>query len=285
MLPLLVAVELQFSVLLLCGCAHQTMDMSRARHEFYTQTATAFSEGVLYKPSPATLGDLISKLAPLIIEEWAAPSSDGHRGPLGTGETNRLEVSHLTLYGMQQSVTIQGQPHAQLTFLWQLGFQGGRPGAPYCQGGVRITLDRAGAPAIWEALSDNAELNPIFVAQSLEKAAAAQFGPPLEGRHYSVEPPLAGHPNVVVAALLADGPLPMGPIVYLQARPSGIRTILCRCMPAQVRRIVASGFYDLRPVEVLLRDASPSAHSLMGFLTQIQGAGELNDHLRLPGSF
>ena len=57
---------------------------------------------------------------------------------------------------------------------------------------------------------------------------------------------------MIVPAVLEDGPVPMGPFVYLLARSSDVATLLCRCSPARFDSVVVSDDYDLEPLETLL---------------------------------
>ena len=99
--------------------------------------------------------------------------------------------------------------------------------------GIRITLDARSQPAAWEVLTDTSGLRLIFVSQSLEAAAAAEFGKPLQGRRYAIERDLGQAPGVVVPRVVDDGPVAMGPIVYLCEGTRNVSTVICRCMPAQ----------------------------------------------------
>jgi hypothetical protein len=56
-------------------------------------------------------------------------------------------------------------------------------------------------------------------------------------------------PDVIVARVIDDGPIPMGPIVYLSAETRQVSTLICRCMPAQARRLLVTGTYNLRPFQ------------------------------------
>ena len=56
-------------------------------------------------------------------------------------------------------------------------------------------------------------------------------------------------PDVIVARVIEDGPVPMGPIVYLSAGTRQVSTLICRCMPAQARKLLATRTYDLLPFQ------------------------------------
>ena len=113
--------------------------------------------------------------------------------------------------------------------------------------GIRITLNSAGQPAIWEVLADSSTAKLFFVSQKLEAAAMAQFGKPLPGRRFATERSMEAAPDVIVARVIDDGPVVAGPIVYLSADTRAVSTLICRCMPAQARKLLATGTYDLLP--------------------------------------
>ena len=57
---------------------------------------------------------------------------------------------------------------------------------------------------------------------------------------------------MVAARIIDDGPVPMGPYVYLNAPPSRtVTTVLCRCSPSQVEAFIETRYYDLRPLETM----------------------------------
>jgi hypothetical protein len=112
-----------------------------------------------------------------------------------------------------------------------------------------MTLGRRGYGVTWEILSSEAEGRMIYVSQPLEKAAAAEFGTPLPGRSFSVEPRLEEHPDVVVPRVVGDGPQPMGPFVYLDAAALNVTTLICRCEPSQIGEVPISTHYALRRIE------------------------------------
>ena len=66
---------------------------------------------------------------------------------------------------------------------------------------------------------------------------------------------------MVVARVLADGPMAMGPFVYLTEPGLEVTTLLCRCMPAQVDDFFANTYYELiengSPGELLPSNVNP----------------------------
>jgi hypothetical protein len=138
-------------------------------------------------------------------------------------------------------------------------------------------------------LADVSGKELFFVSQSLEAAARAEFGKPLPGRRYAVEPSLKEGSNKVVARVIDDGPLPMGPIVYLNAETKCIGTIICRCMPAQAKELLATRTYELLPLSAfdarLIRAQTRSQVRPAFWPGNELNNGKLTSHLRLPSPF
>ncbi len=242
-------------------------------------------------------------LAPLIIQE-VGPGDKGQ--PTGGGRPEQDQFGSLTLsngslsvapsrptvYVWPETMLWKGTNHAQLTYLWSYGAESRKPAKCWFPlQGIRITLNSAGQPVIWEVLADNSGIQLIFVAQSLEAAALAQFGKPLPGRRYSVERSLIEAPNTVVARVVDDGPVPMGPIIYLSAGTRTVSTLICRCMPAQVKKLSGTTIYTLLPGQSDSADALlPRARLRSDCRTAFwpgdgQSEKRLQKCLRLPGSF
>ena len=66
-----------------------------------------------------------------------------------------------------------------------------------------------------------------------------------------IERSTQGAPRVVVARVIDDGPVAMGPIVYLSAGARAVSTLICRCMPAQVKTLRTTAAYDLLPLPAI----------------------------------
>ena len=164
-----------------------------------------------------------------------------------------LDRSRPAIYWQSDTVQLKGKAHARFSYVWcySPGPQGsergqstnnvspGRPESGLPLQGIRITLNSAGQPVIWEVLADSSGAELIFVSQNLEAAAVAEFGKPLPGRRYAIERSVDEAPNVIVARVIDDGPVAMGPIVYLSAGTRAVSTLICRCMPAQAKRLLA----------------------------------------------
>jgi hypothetical protein len=200
-----------------------------------------------------------------------------------------LDPSRPAVYWAADTVQLNGKSHARFSYQWWYSPRqpSGQPTALPRQG-IRITLDSRGQPAAWEILADTSSLRLIFVSQSLEKAAAAAFGKPLPGRRYSIERGLGQTPEVIVPRVIDDGPVAMGPIVYLSEGTRNVSTLICRCMPAQVKQLIATRTFDLTPLDAadwraFLAAAGttvPSAPAL--WPGDVRVANRLDECLRLP---
>jgi hypothetical protein len=98
---------------------------------------------------------------------------------------------------------------------------------------------------IWEVLGDTSGYELIVVSESLEQRAAAESGPPLPGRRFSVENSTNTVPRTLVMRVIDDGPVVMGPIIYLSHGSHDVASIICRCMPAQATNVTVTSNYEL----------------------------------------
>jgi len=97
-------------------------------------------------------------------------------------------------------------------------------------------------------------------------------------------------PRTVVARAIADGPVPMGPIVYLERDSKSVSTIVCRCMPAQARSLLTTSVYELKPIQaensdLLLKMLRDRLKFRAAFWPGEKDVSELQKKLRLPNSF
>jgi hypothetical protein len=116
---------------------------------------------------------------------------------------------------------------------------------------VRLTLKPDGSPVIWEILEAGARVRQVIVSQSLETAARGAVGAALPGRRFAVEADVAAAPAVVVARVIEDGPVVMGPMVQVDAA-GRVVTVFCRCMPTPSRAVSGEGYFELRPFRGIL---------------------------------
>lgn len=221
----------------------------------HARVATWFPNALLFKPVPHEPADLAWTLAPLIIQE----ASDDNRSVSPFGSTTpetpdpRTSPPSPNVHFASDVIQIRGHFHPRFTYWWPSPPAASPPGDISAVQGVRLTLDSNGAPVIWELLADPTGADVIFVARSLEQAAQKEFGGPLAGRRFAIETALSNAPNTVVARVIDDGPVPMGPILYLSADGGTIRTLICRCMPAQAGHLVSTSYYQLvnRPLPLM----------------------------------
>jgi hypothetical protein len=208
---------------------------------------------------------------------YALPSGNQHRGA-----DLRSAGAEASSFARKSS---EKYPGDNLT-----GRPGIRPNGLPLQG-IRITLNSTGQPVIWEVLADSSGVELVFVSQNLEAAAVVEFGKPLPGRRYAIERTVAEALNVVVARVIDDGPVAMGPIVYLSARTRAVSTLICRCMPAQAKRLLGTSAYDLLPLQAtpaqpLLTQARARARDRTAFWPDdAPSDSRLEQCLRLPSAF
>jgi hypothetical protein len=227
----------------------------------YDRTTNTFANATFFKPAEKNPDELSFKLAPLVIQEVVNGIKSPSRvfGAL-TPEAGKVtaDASLPTIYTLMDAVELSGASRIRLSYVWfypSIAMLGSLPGDQktntgpqigFLQG-VRITLNSAGLPVIWEMLAPVEGLQAIYVAQSIEAAVAAQYGKPLPARRFAVERALDETPETLVPRVLDDGPVAMGPIVYLSAISGEVTTIICRCMAAQVRNLAETRIYELQP--------------------------------------
>ncbi len=217
---------------------------------WYDRVLRQFDKAALWKPFSDSLeaSDPRFALAPLIVGEIPDTPPTGESGapistarPFDTGAVN-AETSHPrgTLSVSSGTVSIAGEEYERYEYAWMeetrhLSFRHRL---------IRITADADGFPMIVEVVADH-EADLIFVSRALESAAREAFGEPLPHRRFSIEKSVAQAPQTVVARVLEDGPVPMGPYVYV-GKDNRVTTLLCRCSPAQVKEFAWTAEYTIR---------------------------------------
>ena len=267
-----------------------------SRAEIYGRANREFANALFFRPATVAATDPSAlRFNPLIVQE-AGEEPAGRRDYFGrifsSAGRASVEPDHPTIYFRAGSVILNGRSHEQFTYVWFYPASTPVPeDSALPMQGVRITLDSAGRPVIWEILADTSGAQIIFVAESLEAAAAAEFGHSLPGRRHSIERAVREAPGSIVARVIADGPAPMGPIVYLRARTREVGTVTCRCMPDQAKKLVGQGEYELavfpdNATEMFPSIARSSGEGAVGFLRGKSSAqSRLEQSLRLPSSF
>jgi len=196
-----------------------------------------FDRGWLSKPSDAFEASEAFALAPLLVHVAAEDSSGALTRP-SIGAVSRdargdlvVDPSRPTVYFETTTTRIAGREHRRWSYLWWYAASAERTTIAGFQG-LRMTLDEAGYPLLWEVLSDRSGARVLFVSVEFESVATEAFSAP----------------DIVVAGSLESGPLPMGPFAYLDGRSKDIVTVICRCMPSQVGEIDGSDYYRLAPL-------------------------------------
>jgi hypothetical protein len=280
------------SLLLACCAAAlgagSTPDLNPTR--IYSRATNEFATAHFLKPAEPQAPDVTFKLAPLIIQEALAdePLRDGFGALSLSNGILCLDRSAPTVYVHVDQVEIGSKSRQRYTYLWcysagnsvqndrALGIQG-----------VRITTDSAGAPVVWEILADESGLDLVFVAESLEASAKKQWAKAQPGRRFVMEPARQKAPRTVVARVIADGPVPMGPIIYLQHKSGNVSTLVCRCMPAQAKSLLTSSLYQLKPIQaensdLLLQMVRDRLQFRAAFWPGTRDTPALEKKLRLP---
>ena len=193
-----------------------------------------FSNATLYVPptseeadaDPARLSDeaLLARYAPVIAVEHKDnvsydPNADrfGEVQMVGNDVPHaqpRIDVEHPTVYTYVEQKTIDGLALKQLVYTFWF------PERPQLEGGfdpevgttqgaiIRVSLNAANEPVIYENVSSCGCYYKVFPAAGLEKLAAQQYGAPLKRKHFTLENDVpkkidVNMPNLVEAA--ADG--------------------------------------------------------------------------------
>ena len=220
------------------GCATRPQAInSEHAAALRTRAEAHFQHAFYLKPAEASnVTTQAWQLAPLFIIE----SPDAHAPPDLPAAPTRPQI-----FFQAGHTILNGRQHEQMTYWWAYPKTPGTGRDALPAQGIRITLNAAGQPVIWEALADTSDAQIMFVAQSLEMRALREFGAPLVGRRFALERSPADAPKVVVARVIEDGPVTMGPIVYLGAGTRDVTTVICRCMEAQVRELSGQREYEL----------------------------------------
>jgi hypothetical protein len=219
--------------------------------QFYARATNEFAVADFYKPVGTTNSGPAFDLAPLIMQEVSsskvAAEEQSRPGSLPDG-LHAIDQAPRAMYEYADAVQLNGKRYSRATFVWCYASPAHRKASVgLLLQGIRLTLNSHGQPAIWEVLADSSAAESIFVSQSLEAAAEAEFGKPLAGRRYAIERSIEDAPRVAVARVIDDGPVAMGPIIYLQAGTHDVSTVICRCMAAQVKTLRATHNYRLMP--------------------------------------
>ena len=208
-----------------------------------------FANAILFTPARTNTENRVFRFAPLLVLETSATNLAGLSlsDRFGAVEEvgGRLEVNLKlpTLYAHNDVLAIHGQPYERYSYVWWRRPTGSN--GPIFAQGLRITATPGGQPMAYEILDAPSKSPRLVVSQSLETAARQEYRRPLPGRRFVVEQSGSDTPGADVSRVIDDGPLELGPVVYLRSGTGGVGTVICRCMPAQTRAIAVTGYYDL----------------------------------------
>ncbi len=224
-----------------------------------------FPHAVMFKPVQGGFESALpAQLAPLLLQAVTTTNTAALWRDRPTAS-----AAAVTLSAHTNTITIATNRYLQFSYVWSYPDTESSAPAALPNQGVRITLDSRGAPVIWEILADTTGADVIYVAQSIELLAQAEFGAPLPGRKYAVERGVMDAPRTVVANVIDDGPVPMGPILYLANGSRDVAALICRCMPSQVGTLAEQQDYQLDDTPANAQFAKPP----------------LEERLRLPRRF
>ncbi|HMP81074.1 MAG TPA: hypothetical protein PKA41_00015 [Verrucomicrobiota bacterium] len=219
----------------LSGCDHRAPSASAPiAQAAYDLADTVFQSALLLKPrEEAGSTNLSAVLSPLFLCEMTATETNS--GP------------RVVLFEPGET-TINGRPHPQMTFVWlrtEMQTHRSRPDRDQWLG-MRATLDSRNRAVIWEVLDGSTHPRVVIVTESAEARARNHFGAPLPGRRFAVEQSTNNAPDTIVARVIEDGPVAMGPIAHLAA-DGGLTTLICRCMTPQTVELTGTDYYELLP--------------------------------------
>lgn len=265
--------------------------LDRRRAIVRERATREFPAGLILKPARAANldRDFALDLAPLLLLEKTAKGApiSFEFGKLEESG-RRIEVADTPrVYFHESTAILRGAEHRRLHYVWFFRpRKSSASGKLWRRREVRLTLDQAGFPWVQEVLGDSTGLISLYVGSDLEEASKAAHGPPLPGRELAVEPSVESAPAVVVPRILSQGPVPMGPWVYLDREHFDVTTLLCRCMPSQVEGSIATSEYELEslpdalPAEI--SGLAPLAAEFQEALDDASSPDWLDRALRLP---
>jgi hypothetical protein len=221
----------------------------------------------LWKPDPAGHMEQAIYSAPLFLIQITEPVRN----------LSRIDV----VWAFTNSIVLRDKTHLQQTFLWQPRGQKNLGGQLQA---IRVTFDSEDRPAIWEVFRERSGAELIWISQAFEISAADQFGSPLPGRMSSAEQSFADAPRAIVPAIVDDGPMPMGPMLYMDAH-GDVPVVACRCSAIQASTLEERGLYQLSWISSEKGRDRISAAAKNEFMIDWFDPHRLQKRLRLPADF
>jgi hypothetical protein len=249
----------------------------------------------LYAPDVDGDDRLLARWAPVLVQEVGDgpeyPEEVDRIGSLrlvpgGKGPEPVVDTRQPASYAYRETLTLDGRDFDQLVYtFWYPEHPKLKrlvdPEAGKIEGiTLRLTLDSAGRPRLYETVYNCGCFHRVFVDRELEAAAAAELGPPEESRPYSIQRHLEGRIDWMVPELVDFAPAGR-PMLFVRA---GFH------LPASVRYELPEGFaarapepYELEDYAVLERlpygDGYASLFTPKGL---VRGAGRLEGALLAP---
>jgi hypothetical protein len=228
---------------------------------------------VLVKPRTADGTADVDSMAPLFMQEIQGDANDiPPQDRFATSRAGReaagAEAGSPTVRRQRSRVSVGGRCHDLVTYSWWYASGEVGEGVSALEAGaIRVLLGDDGFPLLYEVASagrspdDDPRRRVFYVSASLEQAARDTFCDPLPGRQFSIEQSADRMAHVTVAGVVEDGPVPMGPYVYLASGTHEVKAVLCRCSPSRVDAVVATRYYVLDEADSLLEPAATAAAS------------------------
>lgn len=174
--------------------------------------------GVVYAPPSATialtaeqvavapLDQLLNYYAPVLVQGQGSGPGDKHPWPIEADSIGRaylsynekgklvtqIDISQPTVYAFGKRIRPGREEHIQLTYLvWYPRHPRTKlidiESAPIDSGVIRITLDNRQQPMLYETVLACGCYHKVFAEAWVESASQQAYGPPVEGKHYSLE--------------------------------------------------------------------------------------------------
>lgn len=238
--------------------------------------------------APAALSlphaDLLIRYAPTFLQETLrSPKYDPAADRLGIVIADNeakidVDTSIPAIYGYTRTVLLSGQPHIQLTYvLWYPEHPKLKSGidaeAGHIDGAtVRITLDSASKPAIFETLNNCGCHHRLYPSEAVENAARQTFGTPEKGKSFCIERDTDKY-DIIIPALVRPQD---GARAFVRCRAGSHAVVDVNFNREKNNEpIVATQFYQLRDYDELERLKTPNGPIVSMFEPNglVRGAG------------
>lgn len=217
-----------------------------------------FDHADLYTP-PQKTDTALDRYAPIfVIEQAASPSYDKEADRIG--RVVALDADHVAVqtqepavYSYARQVLLHGREHEQLVYTaWfpeHPALSNNDPMAGHIDGlTVRVTLDRAGKPAIVETMANCGCFHGLYPARRLELAARSGYGPPPDGMSYALEKEEGNKLHTHIPALLDFKDAGARPVIYVAA---GWHSIIHVALTGPENKGYATRSYTMSPYSAL----------------------------------